>query len=136
MVTVRTQYHGELRTESVHLQSQSRLTTDAPVDNHGKGEAFSPTDLLATAYGACILTILGIAAEAHGFTLEGATVETEKIMGTDPRRIAELITTITLPHNEYTPKQKKIIELAAKECPVHNSLHPEIKKSVTYVYGH
>jgi uncharacterized OsmC-like protein len=134
MATVQTQYLGELRTESVHLQSGNKLITDAPIDNQGKGEAFSPTDLLATAFGACMLTIMGIAARTHGFTLEGAKVETIKVMGTAPRRIVELITQVTLPHNNYSAKEKKIIELAAKECPVYNSLHPELKKTITFSY--
>lgn len=134
MATVQTKYLGGLRTESVHLQSGSKLITDAPTDNHGRGEAFSPTDLMATAYGCCVLTIMGIAAQTHGFSIEGATVSTEKIMGTNPRRIAELITEITLPHNDYTPKQRKIIELTARECPVYNSLHPDLKKTVTFKY--
>lgn len=134
MATVQTKYLGGLRTESVHLQSGSTLITDAPVDNHGRGEAFSPTDLMATAYGACVLTILGIAAQTHGFTIDGAELQTTKVMGTDPRRIVELITEITLPHNNYSVKERKIIELAAKECPVYNSLHPDMKKTVTFKY--
>lgn len=134
MATVQTKYLGGLRTESVHLQSGSKLITDAPTDNHGKGEAFSPTDLLATAYGACVLTIIGIAAQTHGFNIDGAEVHTTKVMGTDPRRIVELITEIILPHNNYSAKEKKIIELAAKECPVYNSLHPDMKKTVTFKY--
>ena len=134
MATVQTQYLGELRTESVHLQSGNKLITDAPIDNQGKGEAFSPTDLLATAFGACMLTIMGIAGKTHGFTVEGAKIETTKVMGTNPRRIVELITEVTLPHNNYSTKEKKIIELAAKECPVYNSLHPELKKTVTFSY--
>lgn len=134
MATVKTIYTGDLRNESVHIQSGSKLITDAPKDNQGKGEAFSPTDLVATAYGACVLTIMGIAAKTHGFTIEGATVETEKVMATNPRRIAELITIITLPHNNYSTKEKKIIELTAKECPVYNSLHPDLKKDITFRY--
>lgn len=134
MATVQTKYLGGLRTESIHIQSGSKLVTDAPVDNHGRGEAFSPTDLLATAYGACVLTIMGIAAKTHGFTVDGAEIKTEKIMGTNPRRVVELITEITLPHNNYSVKEKKIIELTAKECPVHNSLHPDIKKTITFKY--
>jgi uncharacterized OsmC-like protein len=134
MATVQTKYLGDLRTESVHIQSGSTLITDAPVDNHGRGEAFSPTDLMATAYGACVFTIIGIAAKTHGFTIDGAELQTTKIMGTDPRRIVELVTEITLPHNNYSPKERKIIELAAKECPVHNSLHPDLKKTVTFKY--
>lgn len=134
MATVQTKYLGGLRTESVHTQSGSTLITDAPLDNHGRGEAFSPTDLMATAYGACVLTIMGIAAQTHGFNIDGTEVQTTKVMGTDPRRIVELITEFTLPHNNYSAKEKKIIELTAKECPVHNSLHPEMKKTVTFKY--
>ena len=134
MATVQTKYLGDLRTESVHLQSGSKLITDAPTDNQGRGEAFSPTDLLATAFGACVLTIMGIAAKTHGFDINGTEVETTKVMGTEPRRIVELITTFKFPHNNYSVKHKKILELTAKECPVFNSLHPDIKKTVTYIY--
>jgi putative redox protein len=134
MATIQTTYLGDLRTESVHIQSNTRLITDAPTDNQGKGESFSPTDLLATAYGACVFTIMGIAAKTHGFSIDGATVETTKIMGTEPRRIVELVANFTFPANNYSAKQKKILELAAKECPVYNSLHPDLKKSVTFTY--
>ena len=115
MATVQTKYLGDLRTESVHLQSGSKLITDAPTDNQGRGEAFSPTDLLATAFGACVLTIMGIAAKTHGFDINGTEVETTKVMGTEPRRIVELITTFKFPHNNYSVKHKKILELTAKE---------------------
>ncbi len=135
MATVQTKYLGGLRTESVHLQSGNTLITDAPTDNQGRGEAFSPTDLLATAYGACVLTIMGIAARTHGFNIDGAQVHTTKVMGTNPRRIVELITEIVLPHNNYSAKERKIIELTAKECPVYNSLHPDMKKTVTFKYS-
>ncbi|MBP2665186.1 MAG: putative stress-induced protein OsmC [Firmicutes bacterium] len=135
MATIQTTYLGDLRTESVHLQSGTRLVTDAPTDNQGKGESFSPTDLLATAYGACVFTIMGIAAKTHGFSIEGTKVETTKVMGTEPRRIVELITNFTFPPNDYSVKQKKILELAAKECPVYNSLHPDLKKTVTFTYS-
>ena len=134
MATVQTKYLGELRTESVHLQSGNKLITDAPTDNQGRGEAFSPTDLLATAYGACVLTIMGIAAKTHGFNIDGTEVETTKIMGTDPRRVVELVTTFTFPANNYSVKHKKILELAAKECPVYNSLHPDMIKTVSFRY--
>lgn len=134
MATVKTKYLGQLRTESVHLQSGNILVTDAPTDNQGRGEAFSPTDLAATSYGACVLTIMGIAAQTHGFNIDGTEVETTKIMGTDPRRIVELISTFTFPHNKFSAKQKKILELTAKECPVHNSLHPDIKKTTSFNY--
>jgi len=134
LATVQTTYLGDLRTESIHLQSGNKLITDAPTDNQGLGEAFSPTDLVATAYGACVFTIMGIAAKTHGFSIDGAKVETAKVMGTDPRRIVELITQFTFPHNDYSVKHKKILELAAKECPVYNSLHPDLKKTVTFKY--
>ena len=134
MATVQTKYLGDLRTESVHLQSGSKLITDAPTDNQGRGEAFSPTDLLATAFGACVLTIMGIAAKTHGFDIDGTEVETTKVMGTEPRRIVELITAFKFPHNNYSAKHRKILELTAKECPVFYSLHPDIKKTVTYIY--
>lgn len=134
MATVQTKYLGDLRTESVHLQSGNKLITDAPSDNQGRGEAFSPTDLVATAFGACILTIMGIAAKVHGFDIDGTEIETTKVMGTEPRRIIELITTFKFPHNNYSAKQKKILELTAKECPVFNSLHPDIKKTVSYIF--
>ncbi len=134
MATVQTKYLGQLRTESVHLQSGNTLITDAPTDNQGRGEAFSPTDLMATAYGCCVLTIMGIAAQTHGFNIDGALVSTTKVMGTNPRRITELITEITFPHNNYSAKEKKILELSAKECPVYNSLHPDIKKNVVFKY--
>ena len=135
MATIQTTYLGDLRTESIHLQSGTRLITDAPTDNQGKGESFSPTDLLATAYGACVFTIMGIAAKTHGFSIEGTKVETTKVMGTEPRRIVELVTNFTFPPNDYSVKQKKILELAAKECPVYNSLHPDLKKTVTFTYS-
>ena len=134
LATVQTKSLGDLRTESVHLQSGNKLITDAPTDNQGRGEAFSPTDLLATAFGACVLTIMGIAAKTHGFDINGTEVETTKVMGTEPRRIVELITSFKFPHNNFSAKQKKILELTAKECPVFNSLHPDIKKTVTYIY--
>ena len=134
MATVQTKYLGDLLTDSIHLQSGNKLITDAPTDNQGRGEAFSPTDLLATAFGACVLTIMGIAAKTHGFDIDGTEVETTKVMGTEPRRIVELITTFKFPHNNYSAKHKKILELTAKECPVFNSLHPDIKKTVSYCY--
>lgn len=134
MATIQTRYLGNLRTESVHLQSGCSLVTDAPTDNQGRGEAFSPTDLVATALGACMFTIMGIAARTHGFDIDGASIENSKIMGTTPRRIVEISIKVTLPHNNYSAKEKKIIELAAKECPVYNSLHPDLKKTLTFVY--
>jgi len=127
MATVKTTYLGNLRTKLTHLQSGTTIYTDAPTDNHGKGEAFSPTDLFAASYASCALTIVGLAAETHGFSIEGATVDTIKVMGENPRRVAELIVDFHFPDNNYTDKEKRIIKGAIKGCPVVNSLSPEIK---------
>jgi uncharacterized OsmC-like protein len=134
METIRTTYLGDLRTEAIHVKSGIKIITDAPVDNHGKGEAFSPTDLFVTSYGSCVLTIIGIASRMHHFNIEGTLVKTTKVMGTDPRRVVELIVEFTFPHNNYTEKERKIIEKAAKECPVANSLHPSINVTKTFIY--
>lgn len=133
METVKTSYLGDLRTEATHVRSGKKITTDAPIDNQGQGEYFSPTDLLATALGSCMLTIMGIAARTHGFDIDGTDVSITKVMGTNPRRVVEVIVELNFPHN-YSEKQKKIIELSAKECPVANSLHPELKQTVVFNY--
>lgn len=127
MATVKTTYLGNLRTEAEHLQSGNKIITDAPTDNHGKGEAFSPTDLMAASYASCALTIIGIAAQTHGFDIEGTEVETTKVMGENPRRIGELIVNFTFPHNNYSEKERKLIEAAICSCPVANTL-PETTK--------
>ncbi len=133
MTKMLTKYVGNLRNEVTHLQSGTTILTDAPLDNHGKGESFSPTDLLASSLGCCMLTIMGISAQSYGFTLEGTTVETEKIMGTDPRRVVEIKIDFHFPDgSNFTPQQKRIIESAAKTCPVANSLHPDLKKTINF----
>ncbi|MBR5073753.1 MAG: OsmC family protein [Bacteroidales bacterium] len=133
MTMMLTKYKGNLRNEVTHLQSGTTILTDAPLDNHGKGESFSPTDLLASSLGCCMLTIMGISAESYGFSLEGTTVETEKIMGTDPRRVVEIKIDFHFPEgSNFTPQQKRIIESAAKTCPVANSLHPDLKKTINF----
>lgn len=135
MTKIKTTYLGSLRTEAEHIQSGNKLVTDAPLDNNGKGEFFSPTDLLATALGSCMLTIMGISAKAYDFNVDGTTIETEKIMGTDPRRVIELKLIINFPAgNNYTAQQKRLIESAARTCPVANSLHPDLKKTITFNY--
>lgn len=132
---MKTTYLGNLRTEAIHLQSGNRIITDAPLDNHGKGEAFSPTDLFATSLGSCIFTIMGITAESYGFSIEGAYVEIEKIMGTDPRRVVEIKLDFHFPEgNNYSDREKRLLESAARTCPVANSLHPDIKKTMTFNY--
>lgn len=133
-ITVHTCYLGGLHTEAEHLQSGTKITTDAPTDNGGKGACFSPTDLLATALGSCMLTIMGKAASVHGFDIDGTEVDITKVMGTSPRRIVEVIVEMTFP-SDYEPKVKKILELAAHECPVANSLHPDLKQTVIFHFG-
>jgi putative redox protein len=132
MATSLVTYLGELRTSAVHLASGNKIITDAPVDNNGKGEAFSPTDLVATSFASCMLTIMGIGAKSRGFSMNGTTVEVTKIMGTDPRRIIEIIATFTFPPNQYTEKQKDFFKHVADTCPVAKSIHPEIKQTVTF----
>ncbi len=132
---MKTVYLGGLRNEVEHLQSGTKIVTDAPLDNHGKGESFSPTDLFASSLGCCMLTIMGISAENYGFNIDGTTLETEKIMGTNPRRVVELKLDIHFPKgSNYTDQQKRLIEAAARTCPVANSLNPEIKKTITFNY--
>lgn len=132
MVSISTTYEGHLHCQATHGPSGSKLTTDAPVDNHGRGETFSPTDLVATAFGACMLTIMGIVADRHGIDLNGMTAKTEKVMSTTPpRRIATLNTRITLPLPPDHP-HRDLLERAAHACPVHESLHPEIDKTVEF----
>ncbi len=135
MVTVRTIYQGDLRTQAKHVQSGNELITDAPTDNQGKGEAFSPTDLLATALGSCMLTIIGIAANTHGFNIDGTEVKITKIMANNPRRVAEVVVEFFFPASHtYSAKEKLIIEKAAMECPVAKSVHPDLKQTVTFNY--
>lgn len=134
MATSKITYNGGLRTTSIHERSGNEIITDAPVDNKGKGEAFSPTDLLATSLGNCMLTIVGIAANEHGFSIDGTTCEITKIMAENPRRVAEIVVNLQFPANNYADKEKKIIERSANTCPVMYSLHPDIKKTVSFNY--
>jgi putative redox protein len=130
METIRTRYIGNLRTSAKHAQSAETIITDAPLDNQGRGEAFSPTDLLAASLGSCMLTIMGIAAREHKFSIDGTEVKITKIMASGPRRVSEIIIDLIFPHNDYTAKQKKIIKLSAETCPVALSLHPDLKQTV------
>ncbi len=125
-------YSGDLRTEATHIRSGSIIENDAPVDNHGKGERFSPTDMVATALATCMLTTIGISGKTHNINIDGAVCHVEKIMAPDPRRISEVKILMDFPKNQhYTDKEKKIIENSALTCPVIVSLHPECKKSLT-----
>jgi putative redox protein len=133
MATSKVIYNGGLRTTSTHLQSGKQIITDAPVDNQGKGEAFSPTDLLATSLANCMFTIMGIAANTHSINMDGASAEVTKVMTTEPRRVSEIHINFDFPKKaEYSDKQKKILENAGLNCPVHYSLHPDINKKVDF----
>lgn len=131
-MTIETIYTGELRTQATHLVSQNTIITDAPLDNNGKGEAFSPTDLLAASLGSCMLTIMGIAAKAHEFSIDGTKISITKIMEVNPRRVGEIIVDFTFPDNNYNDKEKMLIEKAAASCPVALSLHPDLKQTVHF----
>lgn len=126
METIHTIYNGELRTTAKHLQSGNTLITDAPKDNHGKGEAFSPTDLLAASLGSCGISIAGIAAKTHGFNIDNTEVKITKIMAANPRRVAEIHIEYFFPKNNFSDKEKQIIEKAIHTCPVAISLHPDL----------
>lgn len=132
MATIKAKYLGNLRMECTHSQSGTKIITDAPTDNNGKGESFSPTDLCATALGSCIMTIAGMYCMEHGINIEGTELEIEKIMSSDPRRIGEIVINFNMPDREYSKKEKTIIERTAKSCPVHLSLHPEIKQKFIF----
>lgn len=132
METSRIVYTGDLRTEAEHVRSGNKIITDAPIDNNGKGEFFSPTDLLATSLGACMVTIMGMSAKTHGFNIDGTKISVQKIMGTNPRRVVEIVIDLYFPHNDYSTKEKKLIELSAKECPVAQSLHPDLKQTIKF----
>jgi len=131
-MTSKITYQNNLRTAAVHLRSGNEILTDAPIDNRGKGEAFSPTDLLATSLGSCILTIMGIKAADKGIDMTGATAEVNKIMGSNPRRIIRLEITIQMPDNNYTQKEKTLLEAASHGCPVGKSLHPDLEEIIQF----
>lgn len=127
-------YNGELRTTATHLKSGKQVITDAPTDNHGKGEAFSPTDLLATSLGSCMISLMGIVAMQHNFVFEGGSVDITKIMGSNPRRVVEIIAEVKMPKLNFNEQQKRLLEYAAHNCPVAKSLHPDLKQTITFIY--
>lgn len=131
MATLQTVYLGDLRTEVTHVQSGNKVITDAPTDNHGRGEYISPTDMAAAALGSCMLTIMAQATARLGTNLDGTRVETQKVMASDPRRIAEIILDVHFPE-DYDEKTKAILHHAAEACPVARSLHPDLKQTVRF----
>lgn len=126
-------YLGDLRTESEHLQSKSKMITDAPLDNQGKGEAFSPTDTVATALATCMFTIMGIKAREMSLDLKDSYAEVNKIMASNPRRISQIEINFYI-KSSLAEKEKTILENAAKTCPVIYSLNPEIEKKIKFNY--
>ncbi|WP_130733619.1 OsmC family protein [Flavobacterium sp. J27] len=131
MPTSKITYLGELRTTCIHLQSGNEIITDAPTDNHGKGEAFSPTDLVATALGSCMVSIMAIKTKDLDVDLKDSTILVTKIMQAEPRKIAKIIVELNMAI-ATSDKNKTILERAAMTCPVLLSLHPDIEKEVTF----
>jgi|SRR5690606_22031458 len=128
-------YEGNLRTLCTHTRSGTEINTDAPVDNRGKGERFSPSDLLATSLGTCMITIMGMKAADMNIDLKGVKIDVEKIMGTEPRRVTGINLTFHFPQNFIADdKQKKILENAAHTCPVIKSLHPDIAVHTDFLW--
>ena len=133
-ITSRVIYNGGLRTTAEHLKSGNKIITDAPPDNHGRGEAFSPTDLLATSLANCMLTVMGIACQSRNINIDGTVAEVTKIMAANPRRVAQIVIKLTFPPMGYTDEQKELLELTARTCPVARSLHPELIQNITFAF--
>ncbi len=131
MSTSKVVYKGDIRTESTHLQSETIILTDGPTDNHGKGEAFSPTDMVANSLATCMLSIMGIKANAMNLDIEGSTAEVTKIMQAEPRMISEIVVVLNM-QGVNDEKSRIILERAAMTCPVFLSLHPDIKKTIRF----
>lgn len=134
MATVTAKYVGDLSVECTHAASGAVITTDAPVDNGGKGRCFSPTDLCATALGACAMTIMAKTAEVHNIRVEGMSMEIDKIMSASPRRIGKVVVRFHIPH-DLTPKEQTLLRRAADTCPVHLSLHAETEQVFEFRFG-
>ena len=130
-MTSKVNYLGDLRTSAIHIASAKNIITDAPIDNQGKGEAFSPTDTVATALASCLLTIMGIKARDLNIDIKNTTAEVSKVMASNPRRISEIQITVNFTRN-YDQRIKKILEKAALACPVSNSLHPDLKQNILF----
>ncbi len=131
MATSKVTYLGDLRTSSIHINSGSEIISDAPLDNNGKGEAFSPTDTVANALASCMFTVMGIKAREMNVDFSGSTAEVTKVMVAEPRRISEIHITFNM-NLEADEKTKTILERTGMTCPVHYSLHPDIKKEIVF----
>lgn len=133
MPTSTSTYSGDLRTQSIHTQSGETYITDAPTDNEGRGNAFSPTDIVASALANCMLTIMGIVSKRKGLALEGTEAKIDKFMGTEPRRITEIKIDFYFPLN-FSKDERKLLEKAALNCPVAKSLSSEMKQNIQFHY--
>lgn len=134
MATAKIVSKGNFRTVATHLKSGAEIVTDAPTDNHGKGEYFSPTDLMSTSLGVCMITIMDIAGQEHGFSVEGTEIIITKIMSDNPRKVAEIIVELNFPDVQYSDKAKRVIEHTTRNCPVALSLHPDLKQTIILNY--
>lgn len=133
-MTSKITYLGDLRTSSIHLQSGTEILSDAPIDNYGKGEAFSPTDLVANALGSCIMTIMAVKANTMNIELKGTSIDVTKIMQAEPRRIAKIVIELHM-NEDLDEKSKTILERTAMNCPVLLSLNTEIEKDVRFIWN-
>ncbi len=134
MAKITAEYLGNLQMSATHHDSGTTIYTDAPTDNGGKGENFSPTDLCATALANCAMTIIGLYAQSHGLDVTGTKLDIVKVMSASPRRIAKIEVTMTMPKNNYSEKDKKAMENCINTCPVHHSLHPDTEKVFNVIW--
>lgn len=135
MSLISIQYLGELRTQATHKKSGNQIINDAPIDNNGKGNAFSPTDLVATALATCMITVMGIKANLLTINIKNSSAEVEKIMTSNPRRIQYIKIEINIPNSTLIQKEKEILIKTAMECPVANSLHPDLIQQVKFEFN-
>ncbi len=133
-MTATVTYDSNLRTTCLHLQSGSSFETDAPSDNKGQGARFSPTDLIATGLGACLITTMGIKAETMDIKLDGAKVDVTKVMLSEPRRIGKIVIAVTMPALNLDEKTKEILERVGRTCPVERSLHPDMELDISFTW--
>jgi uncharacterized OsmC-like protein len=131
-MTAKAIYLGALRVEATHLKSGEIILSDAPVDNNGKGEAFSPTDMVATALASCMLTVMGIVAARKGWDMTGSTAEITKVMASNPRRIAKIAVVLKMNKADWSDEAKKLLEKTAHACPVGNSLHSDLEQEIIF----
>jgi uncharacterized OsmC-like protein len=127
-------YLGRLRTQSTHVRSGTQIVTDAPLDNHGRGEAFSPTDLLSSALVSCMITIMGIQADKRGLDMGAVTGSVVKVMAENPRRVARLEVELRFRGHQLPPREQAQLEAAARNCPVAKSIHPDIEQDIRFVF--